>query len=262
MELNFMRLLIDKKEANQEFALVTVISSDDIKSCTGEMMAVDKNGEMIGGDMGGGLLQEKITHTAQTCINRGLSRKILIGSEDGSMEVFINTFGIEEKLLIAGSGYFALNIYRIARTQGYTTTIFDHRAEMLTRERFPAAKALVLGDTAETLGSYEITENSSIVIATHNHEFDEAVLKAVITSPARYIGIIGNSRRVAKYFDNLRLLDYTDELINRIHAPIGLDLGGRKTAEIALAVMAEIQAVKYGHSGGYNKKKLDEGGFR
>ncbi|MDD2619395.1 MAG: XdhC family protein [Syntrophomonadaceae bacterium] len=155
------------------------------------------------------------------------------------------------ELLIAGSGSVALNIYRIAAILGYKITVIDNRAETLTRERFPEARELWLGDIVELLKKCEISESTSIVLATYHHEFDEAALLTVIRSQARYIGILGNKHKVTAYFSKLNELNIPAEFINRVHIPIGLDLGGQKSAEIALGAVAEIQAVKYGRSGGF-----------
>lgn len=115
-----------------------------------------------------------------------------------------NAFCYFDKLIIVGSGSVALNIYKIAMVLGYRITVVDNRTETLTEARFPGADKLLLGDIVENLSSCDIDENTSIVIATHHHKFDEPALKAVIHSPARYIGILSNRRKAASYFDNLR----------------------------------------------------------
>lgn len=255
MELNLMQVLAEKQEKNEEVALVTVISSDTLKQINlGSLMLVDRKGEVLCGNLGGGSIQEEACKEAKTCMQRGLSRKAVLSSKDGSIEVFINTFGVRDQLIIAGAGDFALNINNLARIVGYNVTIVDHRAEKLTKERFPEANELLLGDIADQLRTCNITETTSIVIATHHHEFDEPALLAVISSPAKYIGMLGNVRRVAACFQSLINQGIPEELVQKVHSPIGLDLGGEKTAEIALSVMAEIQALKYGRTGGFNKK--------
>ena len=156
-----------------------------------------------------------------------------------------------DRLIIAGSGKVALNIYKIAAILGYNITVIDHRAETLTLERFPEASELLLGDVVELLENCDIDETTSIVLVTHDHEFDKPALEAIIKSPARYIGVLGNKRKVTTYFNNLQLMEISEELLERVHIPIGLDLGGKLATEIALAAMAEIQAVKYGRPGGF-----------
>jgi len=166
-------------------------------------------------------------------------------------EVLDNTVGGSDRLLIIGSGNVALNVYKFAQILGYNITVIDNRAETLTRERFPEASELLLGDIIEILRSYDIPADANIILVSYQHEFDQAALEVVIRSPAKYIGVLGNKRKVTAYFNKLDLMGASEELINKVHLPVGLDLGGQRAAEIALAVMAEIQAVKYGRPGGF-----------
>jgi xanthine dehydrogenase accessory factor len=166
-------------------------------------------------------------------------------------EGFNSVFSDGERLVIAGSGNVALHIYKFAQILGYKVTVIDNRAETLTRERFPEASELLLGDIVELLNDYSINETTSIVLVSYQHEFDEAALQVVIRSPARYIGVLGNKRKVTAYFSKLNVPDISEEHMDKVHMPVGLDLGGQRAAEIALAVMAEIQAVKYGRPGGF-----------
>ena len=156
-----------------------------------------------------------------------------------------------DRIIITGSGNVAFYVYKFASLLEYNIVMIDNDEEMLTPERFPLAGELILGDIVENISGYDITRDDSIVIVTRRHKFDEAVLKTVIFSPARYIGVLSNRHQVGNYFSKLTAMGVADELIEKVHAPIGLDLGGQKAAEIALSVVAEIQAVKYKRSGGF-----------
>lgn len=155
-----------------------------------------------------------------------------------------------DKLIIAGSGRVAWYVYKYAAMLGYQIIVVDNMAETLTQERFPEAVELRLGDVVQLLQTAAIDANTSVVIVTHHHEYDEAALLAVINSTARYIGIMSNRRAVTSHLSKLESLGIDDALIARVYTPIGLDIGGQKAAEIALAAVAEIQAVKYGRPGG------------
>ncbi len=252
MESTLMHMIAAKLEAKEDLAIVTIISSNLRQNCLlGTMMVVDQYGQIIGGSIGDSLLQEKARQEAEKSISRGFSRKILLNLHEGSIELFINTFCHKDRLIIVGSGSLVLDVYQMAVILGYSISIIDDRAETLNRERFPQAGKLLLGDVVELLSACDINENTSIVIASHHHEHDERALRAVINSPARYIGVLGNKRKVTAYFSRLNAMDISEELMNRVYIPIGLDLGGQKTSEIALAVMAEIQAIKYGRPGGF-----------
>jgi xanthine dehydrogenase accessory factor len=249
LELNLMRVIAEKMEANEDVALTTVISQKGTTSCSnGTMIAVDGRGEVIGGSLGEDFLDERVAKEALNCLNRGISHKALISLDGSSVEVFINVLCNHDRLIIAGAGNVAHHVYRYARILGYKVTILDNRAEKLTRERFPEANELILGDMVANISSYNISPRTAIVIASHHHEFDEAILQAVINSSASYIGMLSNRRKAAEIFNRLKDQGVSEELIARAHSPIGLDLGGKKTAEIAMAIMAEIQATKYGRT--------------
>ena len=157
-----------------------------------------------------------------------------------------------ERLIIVGSGNVAWNVYRFAALLGdYRITVIDNRAETLTLDRFPEAGELLLGDIVDILKACDISETTSIVLASYNHEFDLPALQAIVKSPARYIGALGNRHKVTAYFSQLDAMGISEELMGRVHVPIGLDIGGYKAAEIALSVMAEIQSVKYERPGGF-----------
>ncbi|HWP98712.1 MAG TPA: XdhC family protein [Syntrophomonadaceae bacterium] len=163
----------------------------------------------------------------------------------------IRLHGSNDKLIIVGSGRVAMFIYKIALLLGYCITVVDNNAETLSRERFSEASELLLGDVVQLLRECAIDETTSIAIVTHHHEYDEPALLAVINSPARYVGVMSNRHAVTNYFSKFESLGITEEHINQVHAPIGLDIGGQLAAEIALAAVAEIQAVKYHRSGGF-----------
>lgn len=252
MDTNLMRQIADMQEKKEECALVTVISSTLMNSCRpGAMMVIDQYGLVAGSDIEDSLLQENIRKEAERCISKGLSRKLKFSLDDGCIEFFINALCCKDRLILVGSGNLVQDVYQIALTIGYNITIIDSHAETLTRERFPLANRLLLGDVIELIKNCEIDENTSIVLASHHHEWDQAALQAVITTPARYIGAVGNKRKVTRYLSGLSSLDISEELIDRVHMPVGLDIGGQKTSEIAMAILAEIQAVKYQHSGGF-----------
>lgn len=162
----------------------------------------------------------------------------------------IKTAGTNDKLIIAGSGRVAWYIYKFASLLRYDITIIDNDPESLTRDRYPQAQKLLLGDVVQLLSKCDIDEKTSIVIITHHHEFDEPALLAVIDSPARYIGIMSNRRAVTAYLSKLESMEIAEERMARVHTPIGLDIGGQLAAEIALAAVAEIQAVRYNRPGG------------
>jgi xanthine dehydrogenase accessory factor len=141
-------------------------------------------------------------------------------------------------------------ITSIARLLDLDVTVIDDRADYASRELFPDESIkLLVQPFATALQSVKITPSTSIVIVTRGHKQDEACLKIALNSPARYIGMIGSARRVITVFRMLAEEGVPMEAIKRVHAPIGLDLGARTPAEIAVSILAEIILTKYGGTG-------------
>lgn len=258
-----IQVLAEKIESNKPVALVMITNTEGPSPRgTGSMMVVDREGRLLEGSIGGGMLEEKVKNVAADYIKRGISGRVgyVLDREarggnqldmtcGGNVEVFIRVFNSSERIVIAGCGHIAQALYLLATVIGYQVTIIDDRKEMMTRDRFPEAE-LLAGDIPSILQEYSINEKTSIVIVTHGHRHDEAALEAVIHSPARYIGMIGSLKKIEICFDNLAKRGVDRLALKRVCAPIGLDLGGEQPREIALAIMAEIQAVKYGKKGG------------
>lgn len=266
MKNNFLHVLADRIEKNQDAAMVIVIRAEGSSPRgIGSMMIVDKEGNLLAGTIGGGIVEEKAKKEAADCIIRGRSKTIsynLNKDSDGpnvlnmtcggDIEVFINVFSGRDKLLIIGGGHIGLSLYKMAKIMDYYVAIIDNRSEYCSKERFPEADELITGDIETILDNYPIDEVTSIVIVTHGHEYDEEALEKVIDSSARYIGMIGSRKKISLCFNNLMKKGIGKEKLENVHAPIGLNLGGERPEEIALAIMAEINAVKYGR----DKEKL------
>jgi len=115
------------------------------------------------------------------------------------------------------------------------------------RERFPDVEEVLVGDMAEILRGLEITPQTYIVLITRGHQFDEPCLREIIHSPAKYIGMIGSRRRIKACFIRFRDEEgIPEELLKRVHAPIGLDIKAESPEEIALAIVAEMVKVRRG----------------
>ena len=122
----------------------------------------------------------------------------------------------------------------------------DGRASFLTRERFPDADQLILGWPDEAFAQAGIDSATAVAVLTHDPKFDDPALMIALRSPAMYVGAIGSKKTQAARRERLRAAGLTDDQVGRLFGPIGLDLGGRTPAETALAIMAEIVAVRHG----------------
>jgi len=174
------------------------------------------------------------------------SGTVTVGSPAGDVEVFLEVFPRRETLLLIGAVHVAEVLARLARPLGYRVVVADARGAFLTRERFPDADLLLEAWPEQAFAAAEVDAATAVCVLTHDPKFDEPALDLALRSPARYIGAIGSRRTQAERRERLLARGFSQEDVGRIRGPIGLDLGGRQPAEIAVAILAEITAAKYG----------------
>ncbi|MEJ8553037.1 XdhC family protein [Tepidibacter sp. Z1-5] len=249
-----------KSNKTVAMALITK-ASGSIPAKEGSILLVFEDGS-ISGTVGGGVLENEVIKECKKSLRtheNNLYTYSLAAGEDlgaqcgGKAEIFIKIFRPKEKIIIAGGGHIGLKLYEISKTLGLHTVIIDDREEFVSKDRFPQAQELICGNIYEGLKNYDINQNTYVVIVTRGHEYDEDALRAVIDKNPGYIGMIGSKKKVKYTFDNLRQDGVDEEFIQRVYAPIGLDINGNSPAEIALNIMTQIQLIKKG--GTLNHKK-------
>lgn len=159
--------------------------------------------------------------------------------ERDGRRLFIHAFTPPLRLVIVGAVHIAQPLARIALYSGYEVVLVDPRGAFATAERFPGL-TLMEDWPDEALEKLNIDSRTAVVTLTHDPKLDDPALLVALRSEAFYIGSLGSRRTHAKRVDRLKEEGLTDEQISRIHAPVGLDLGGRAQAEIAIATMAQI----------------------
>jgi xanthine dehydrogenase accessory factor len=225
-------------------AVATIVSG---RSSVGAKILVYSDGRAQG-DLGSPGLNAEVTREAQRLMQLEKSENRVYGDA----EVFIEVFAPKPKLIIFGGVHTAIPLTRFAQTLGFRVTIVDGRGRFATRERFPTADQIVVAWPDEALAQMKIDSSTYVTILTHDPKFDIPALKALsTTAPARYIGSMGSRETRQQHFAELRAAGVSEEFLSRVHGPIGLDLGARSPEEMALAIMGEIVAVRYGRGGGF-----------
>jgi len=160
--------------------------------------------------------------------------------------VFIETFLPPPQLYIVGATHTAVALCRMAKGLGFRVSVIDARSVFATEERFPEADELLHAWPDDVLDESRLDGYAFVVSLTHDPKFDLPTLARALRSDVRYIGALGSRVTHEKRKAALREQGFSDDELARIHAPIGLDLGGRSPQEIALAILAEMTAVRYG----------------
>ncbi len=166
-------------------------------------------------------------------------RASLLGTASG--QVFVHPFNPPLRLAIVGAVHIAQRLTRLALDLGYAVTIIDPRRGFLTEARFPGVTR-VHDWPDDALRNFELDARSAVVTLSHDAKIDEPALDVALRSPCFYVGALGSRRTQQKRRDRLAEAGMTDEELARIHGPVGLDLGARSPAEIALSIAAELTA--------------------
>ncbi|MGA7731100.1 MAG: XdhC/CoxI family protein [Chloroflexia bacterium] len=230
---------------NRPAALATVVSGERI----GSKILVAADGGVEGSIHP--LLNEQIASDALSLLASGRNELKAYEAEGERFDVFIESFPPPQRLVIIGGVHIAIPLHRLAKLLGYHVTVVDARGSLATPERFPQADSIMVEWPDDALASLGLDSGTSVVVLTHDPKFDYPALLAAIQSPARYIGAIGSRTTNEQRTAALRDMGATGEQLARIHAPVGLDIGAKTPAEIALAVMSEIVANRYGRHGGH-----------
>jgi xanthine dehydrogenase accessory factor len=198
-------------------------------------------------------LQQDLTKVAQS----GRSQVKLYEQPSGKIEAFLEVLHPGIHLVIFGGGYDAIPVVRLAKEVGWHVTVSDDCVAHLTPIRFPQANAMVNANRKEILQHIPITPFTATVLMSHNYKYDMAVMENLLTTQVPYIGMLGPRKRFQKMLEQFEAQDKTfdTEIINRVHSPIGLDLGAETPDEIALSIISEIQAVFAGRIGGFLNQK-------
>ena len=165
--------------------------------------------------------------------------------ELGKIKLYIEPVTDNPRLVLFGAGHIANQVSKIASLMDFEITIIDDREEFLNSERFPEADYIIVERYTDYLKKYEPEKNDYVVIITRGHQYDYEVLSSVIDKQCKYVGMIGSSKKIREVFTKLREDDkVSEELLETVHTPIGLSIGAETTAEIAVAIMAEIVQVR------------------
>jgi xanthine dehydrogenase accessory factor len=247
--------IVRVKAEGEEAALVTVVSaSGSTPREEGAKMLVSPDGSILG-TIGGGSLEAQIIKEAVKVIKQGKPRRLhrsLAAKEagevgmicGGELEVFIEPILTTPALYVFGGGHIALSLARMGKLVGFNITVIDDRAEFAHAERFPEADVILAEDFTRSFPKLKIDKLSYIVIVTHGHQHDEVVLEWAVGTPARYIGMIGSKTKNETIFAHLLARGISREQLDRVHAPIGLEIEAQTPEEIAVSILAELIKVR------------------
>jgi xanthine dehydrogenase accessory factor len=227
-------------DTRQPVALATALEPSTLR---GRKLVVDREGIAAGAidptfDAG-------LAERAQRLIVEEGTRIFEFGERDGRVVVFAEAIPPARRLIIVGATQTGVELCRMARSFGYRVTVVDARQPFATRERFPDADRVLCAWPGEALDGEPLDAYTYVAVLSHDPKYDLPTLSIALRSEARYVGAIGSRETHRAREARLANQGFTASERARIRSPIGLDLGGRDPAEIALSILAEMQAVRY-----------------
>ena len=206
------------------------------------------------GTAGNDDLDKAIVEAARGLLEGGRTETVHLGPRGQrrmeDVAVFVQSFAPPPKMYVFGAIDFASAVARIGKFMGYRVIVCDARPVFATRERFPTADEVIVAWPDEFLKTAEVDKRSVICVLTHDPKFDVPVLVEALKTEAGYIGAMGSRRTHNNRTARLKEEGVSEEDLARVSSPVGLDIGARTPEETAIAIAAEIIALRTGHSGG------------
>ncbi|MFM7145010.1 MAG: XdhC family protein, partial [Actinomycetales bacterium] len=165
------------------------------------------------------------------------------------LEVFVQSFAPKPQMFVFGAIDFSAALVRVGRLLGFKVTVVDARPVFATAKRFPEADEVVVDWPHRWLAGQQVDARTVIAVLTHDPKFDVPALEVALRTPAGYVGAMGSRRTHEDRLERLRAIGVTEEELQRLHSPIGLDLGARTPEETAISIAAEIIQSRWGGSG-------------
>jgi xanthine dehydrogenase accessory factor len=247
--------LVRLRNLGQKCALATIVGvRGSIPSFQTAKLLVREDGSMTG-TIGGGCVEAEVWNAAREVIQTGKPRNMSfsLGQDaaydnglicGGQLEVFVECITPQPAVLIFGGGHISKSLAKVLDLAGFRVSVIDNREAYANRERFPEAADVYAEEYEEVFPKLAVNESSYIVIVTRGHRDDMRVLRWAIDTRARYISMIGSKRKTIGVVKELEKEGISRAAFDRVYAPMGLEIGAVSPEEIAIAVGAEMIAMR------------------
>lgn len=243
------------RKDGRKAALATIIQvQGSIPSYESSKILIRDDGSIVG-TVGGGCVEAEVWAVAQDVMREEKPRRLHFNLNNnpeydnglicgGSLDIFVEPILATPTLYLLGGGHVSLYVAKVANVAGFDVVVIDDREAFASRERFPDAEDTYAGPWEEIFPKLKINEFSYLVLVTRGHKGDLTCLRWALTTPARYIGMIGSKRKFIEISKVLEGEGVPVEKLARVHSPVGLDIGALTPEEIAVAIVAEMIAVR------------------
>ncbi|SRR5579884_700710 len=247
--------IVRLRKLGQKCALATIVQvRGSIPSFESAKLLVREDGSMMG-TVGGGCVEAEVWNAAREVLDTEKPKNLSFSlGEDaaydqglicgGQLSIFVEPVIPQPQAFIFGGGHVSKSISKVATLAGFSTIIVDNREAFANPERFPEAEATYAEEYEDVFPKLPVTSSSYLIIVTRGHRDDMRVLRWAVTTPAKYIAMIGSKRKTISVIHELEKEGFSRGAFERIFAPMGLEIGAQSPEEIAISVVAEMIAVR------------------
>ena len=247
--------IVRLRNLGQKCALATIVQvNGSIPSYESAKMLVREDGSMMG-TVGGGCVEADVWTAAREVIDSEKPKHLnfSLGQDaaydeglicGGQLNIFVEPIIPQPRALIFGGGHVSKSISKVANIAGFATTIVDDREAFANKERFPEAEATFAEEYESVFPKLEVNGSTYLIIVTRGHRDDMRVLRWAVSTPAKYVAMIGSKRKTISVIKELEKEGLPREAFEKIFAPMGLAIGAESPEEIAVSVVAEMIAVR------------------
>lgn len=247
--------IVKLRNEGRKGALATIIQvQGSIPSYECSKILIRDDGSIVG-TVGGGCVEADVWSAAQDVMREEKPRRLHFNLNanpeydtglvcGGSLDIFIEPILATPTLYLFGGGHVSLSVAKVAGLAGFDIVVSDDREAFANKDRFPTAVSTHAGPWEEIFPKIAPNDLSFIVIATRGHKGDLDCLRWVVSTQARYVGMVGSKRKLAEFFRILTAEGVSAERLEQVYSPVGLDIGALTPEEIAVAIVAEMIAVR------------------
>ena len=235
------------KQKGGSAILATLVSVDGVFSKgEGSKALLKTSGEKMGSLLGGLESERKILKEGELLLKEKKPKILTLGFENKKIEMLLEPIFSEPTVYLFGGGHVSEQVAPLAKKVHFKVVVIDDREMFANRNRFPEADEVIVSEFERCFDRLNIDESSYIVIVTRGHLYDGFVLEQAVQSKPRYIGMIGSKKKIRTLYQNLIEKGMKKEVLDRVYAPIGIDINSETPEEIAVSIVAELIKVRGG----------------